>query len=147
MVDYQTISIVLTGIGMIIALTYYALQIRNQNKTRQTQMFMQLYNTRYEEKNANRFWRVMRLEWEDFDDYVEKYSVLADPQEGVITDVSAEFAYYDGLGILLKQNMVDRNTMYELMGLRSIMLWFKLETIVKGFREADGVMSARARNY
>jgi hypothetical protein len=28
------------------------------------------------------------------------------------------------------------------MGLRSIMLWFKLETIVKGFREADGVMSA-----
>ena len=34
MVDYQAVSIVLTGIGLIIALTYYALQIRNQNKTR-----------------------------------------------------------------------------------------------------------------
>lgn len=31
MVDYQTISIVLTGIGLMLALTYYALQIRNQN--------------------------------------------------------------------------------------------------------------------
>jgi len=44
MVDYQAISIVLTGIGLMIALTYYALQIRNQNKTRTAQLLMQVYS-------------------------------------------------------------------------------------------------------
>ena len=101
---------------------------------------MQLYNTRIDKKNADRFWRIISLSWDDFDDYVEKYSVENTLE--VASDLASEIAYYDGLGILLKQKMVDRNTMYELMGLRSIMLWFKFETIFKGMRAADGLMTA-----
>lgn len=140
MIEY--LPLILTGIGLIVAVIYYTLTLRNATKTRQTQMFMQLYNTRIEERNADRFWRVMRLEWKDFDDYVEKYSIKADTTENAPRDLSAELAYYDGLGILLRKNMVDWDIMYELMGLRSIMLWFKVETIVKGMREAVGFMAS-----
>lgn len=34
MVDYSTLSIVLTGIGLIVAITYYTMTLRNAEKAR-----------------------------------------------------------------------------------------------------------------
>ncbi len=65
MVNYQTLSIVLTGIGLIIALTYYSLQIRNQNKTRQAQLFMQIYNRWTDPTFQENYLEVTNREWED----------------------------------------------------------------------------------
>ncbi len=44
MADLQTLSLVLTGIGLIIALIYYTLTLRNTNRTRQADMLMRLHS-------------------------------------------------------------------------------------------------------
>ncbi|MCW4040285.1 MAG: hypothetical protein NWE83_05995 [Candidatus Bathyarchaeota archaeon] len=105
MVDYQTISIVLTGIGMMIALTYYALQIRNQNKTRKAQIIMQVYQKMSDADFAESFWEVFSREWDTVEEYLEKY-----PSR---TNFAILTNYYEGVGILLKKGLADRALVYE----------------------------------
>ena len=74
MIDYQTLSIVFTGLSISIAAFYYINTLRNAQKTRQIQMFMQLYESKYDQEGLEALFTLMYLEWEDFDDYMEKYS-------------------------------------------------------------------------
>jgi len=100
MVDYQTLSIVLTGIGMIIALTYYGLQIRNQNRTRQAQVFMQLYN-RYQDNFLAQgiSSEILLQKLSGYDDYQRKY----DADEDFKNAMDRFFPFYEGLGVMVKE--------------------------------------------
>ena len=49
MVDVQTLSIVFAGLSIGLAAIYYMMTLRNQDRTRQTQLFMQIYD-RYMDK-------------------------------------------------------------------------------------------------
>ena len=99
MVDYQTLSIVLTGIGMIIALTYYGLQIRNQNRTRQAQVFMQLYNRYLDIFQAHGFFETILQKLSSYDDFMRKYN--ADEEFKQAMDCLLPF--YEGLGVMVKE--------------------------------------------
>jgi len=39
----EFLAIILTGLGLTASITYYAMVLRNANKTRQTQLFMNLF--------------------------------------------------------------------------------------------------------
>jgi hypothetical protein len=99
MVDYQTLSIVLTGISMTIALTYYGLQIRNQNRTRQAQVFMQLYNRYQDFFQAHGFSETILQKLSGYDDYMRKYN--ADEEFKQAMDWLLPF--YEGLGVMVKE--------------------------------------------
>ena len=49
----------------------------------------------------------------------------------------SHFNYYDGLGLLLKKKSVDRDTVYQTLGRRIIIFWFKFETVIKYQRLLD----------
>ncbi len=138
MVDYQTLSIVLTGTGMIIALIYYALQIRNQNKTRQAQLFMQIYQSRNTHDNMVRWVELNSWEWEDTDDWMRKYGAEASSEIRALP--YEQFATYDGIGLLVRDKMLDVNIVFQLMSEPIVVMWYKFETIVKWIRNgASGV--------
>lgn len=44
MVTLETILDAVPALGIIVALVYYTLTIRNQNRTRQAQLFMNIYS-------------------------------------------------------------------------------------------------------
>ena len=99
MVDYQILSIVLTGIGMIIALTYYALQIRNQNRTRQAQLLMNLYEVYRSPEFRARVNTVLLQEWTDPDDFWERYGL--DNKNGEAwTNWQSVAGFFHGIGFL-----------------------------------------------
>ncbi len=134
MVDYQTISIVMTGIGMIIALTYYALQIRNQNRTRQAQLFMQFFDTFNNKEFAERWLDVLwNWKWSDLDDFWEKYG----PEKNMDSYSSyvSVAMYFSGLGILVKKGLIDVDLVYQLSPTALKSYWEKTEPIVKSIRE------------
>jgi hypothetical protein len=122
MVDYQTLSIVLTGTGMIIALTYYALQIRNQNKTRQVQMFMNLYATysspqfrrRYNDITFNRA-------YENYDDFWEKYGPVKNPE--AFASWTSVAAFFQGLGVLVRKGLIEIGLVHDFLGSVIIDSW------------------------
>jgi len=127
MVDYQTLSIVLTGIGLMIALTYYALQIRNQNKTRQAQIIMQVYQKMSDADFMESFWEVFSREWDTVEEYLEKYPSRT--SFAVLTN------YLEGVGILLKKGLVGRALVYEFFPTNANVLWHKFKPITMWTRE------------
>jgi len=118
--------------GILVGIVYYITIMRNTQKTRQREMFMQLYNQTYNSEEMKRFWQLMNLEWEDYDDFRAKYGPDINQQEAAVRTVI--FNFFEGLGLLVKDNMVDVNTVYSLTGRRIIMVWFKFETIIEGLR-------------
>jgi hypothetical protein len=103
MVTLETVSIVLTGLGLMIALTYYGLQIRNQNRARQAQLFMQMYG----------MWRDLTSGVEIFPTISIKTSGIEEHQEKIESDANYNdvfhslSSWYEGLGVLVKANYLD----------------------------------------
>lgn len=99
MVDYQTISIVLTGIGLMIALIYYALQIRNQNRTRQAQLYMNLFQEISSQRWQMKYVTLLNQEWEDYDDFEQKYGSDEHPEHYAMR--RSMWLQLDGIGAML----------------------------------------------
>lgn len=78
----------------------------------------------------------MSLDWENFDDYIEKYG----PQNNLQTSsiMESQMSYLDGLGVLVKKKVIDLDTVYDITGRRVIMYWLKFETVIKGLHSAIG---------
>ena len=132
MADAQTISIAFAGLSIGLAAFYYIMTLRNQQQNRQAQLFMQIYQTRNNHDNMVRWMELNSWEWEDLDDWVRKYGAEASPEIRALP--YEQFATYDGLGLLVKDNMVDVNTVYQMMGEPIVVMWYKFETIVKWIR-------------
>ena len=143
MVDY--LPLVLTGLSITASIIYYASVLRNQNKTRQTQLFMQIYQTRNEHENMVRWYELSSWEWEDLDDFRRKYQTDASPEIKVLP--AEQFATYDGIGLLVKDRLVDVNTVFQLMSEPIVVMWFKFETVIKGFRRETEVGTNYFENF
>ena len=52
--------------------------------------------------------------------------------------MESQMSYLDGLGVLVKNNVVDLETVYEISGRRIISYWMKFETVIKSLRSAVG---------
>ena len=74
------------------------------------------------------------LEWTDFDNYLEKYSAISGHPD-VAAALESQLGYLDGVGTMVKENILDVNTVYNVDGRRILMLWFKFESVIKGFRD------------
>jgi hypothetical protein len=134
MVDYQTISIVLTGIGMIIALTYYGLQIRNQNRTRQAQLFMQTYNRWTQPDFIDALmWLRTQEKWTNFDDHNEAMNDITNSRNTLLF-----VTYFEGVGVLVKEGLIDIRLVAELMTGIVTQFWDKYALIIDEGRRRLG---------
>jgi len=134
MASFEFLAIILTGLGLTASIVYYTFTLQNTNKTRQTQLFMQLYQNKFQEEGMKRFWKILGLTFDNFDEYMENYGFFTKPENDILPLISSELGFYDGLGVLLKKKMIDVETVYDIMGYRTILTWFKLEVVVKGLR-------------
>ena len=134
MVDLDTLSIVLTGMGLIIALTYYALTIRNQNRNRQAQLFMNLAKNISSRETLSDVIDLLDMQWEDPADFYRKYDSSVDKENFV-----KRFYYWnlmDKVGILLKKGLIDKELVYYLLGgYSTTWTWQKFKPIIIHQRE------------
>ncbi len=136
MVDLTTLQFVrdtVAIVGVIAAFIYYVLTVRNQTKSRQTQMFMELHEAKYDRDGLEAFFNLYNRKWKDFDDHQQKYGPMTHPDQAAIME--SQISYMDGLGILVQEGMVDIDLVYKIAGRRIIQLWHQLETVIKGLRE------------
>ena len=73
MVDVSTVSIVVASAGVFAAAVYYIIQIRHQTKLRKTDLILRMWQPVCTEEMARAWNRLMSAEYDDFDDFVEKY--------------------------------------------------------------------------
>ena len=100
MIDLQTVLTYLTLISVPMGVFYHIMTLRNQSRTRQAQLFMQVYSQytggKYEQWNE-----ISKWEWEDYDDFMEKYGDLESRNKW-----SSIGGYLEGLGVFVREGLV-----------------------------------------
>jgi hypothetical protein len=130
MIQIEYLPLVLTGIGLIASILYYANVNRNANKTRQLQIL----------KGANLIGSYMNplylAEFTDFDEFEDKYDIFSNNEFG-----EAFFQYFnvlEELGVYVKEGLLDVKYVALIGGGAIIGLWEKFYCVHKGFRERHG---------
>jgi hypothetical protein len=137
MVDAAVLSSVIAAIGVVVGITFGVLQLRNLVKTRQAQLFMELYQTFCSEEfqySLQKFLHVM--EWKDYDEYIKKYDPKKNPKalRTSAQAVSAGF-FLEGIGVLVHQKMIPANLVTELLGNYVVFVWRREKMLFDRYNE------------
>lgn len=132
MVSLEVVAILLSGISISASLFYYASVLKNQNETRQAQLYMQISN-RYEDKHTASQWVWRNIEYKDFDDFWAKYGVDVNPDFWMRD--SSIFTWYENVGVLVKEGMLNMRLVALSWAGASRMVWEKLEPILPQLRK------------
>ena len=126
MVDITEISAMVAAAGVLVGVVYYILDMRNQARTRQTDLVMRLYST-YGSKDLQEAWATVReLEFKDYDDFIKKYGWSAAMSEVCL--------FFEGVGVLLHKKLVDISMLDDLFTGPIKMTWEKMKPMIEGHR-------------
>lgn len=116
-------------LALAAAISYYIVISRSSNKTRKAQLFMQLYARFHDEEFLKKNIDIMNLEWEDFEDYWKKYGMSVNPE--ATSMIHSVGNYFEGIGVLVKEKMIDIKLVDDLMTGLVMRYWEKMEPIIK----------------
>lgn len=138
MVSLEVLAILLSGISISASLVYYSNVLANANKTqqqaletRQAQFLMNILNTLRSIEFRNQWHLLERLEWTDFNDFLEKY----DKDVESISAWTSIMMFFDGLGVMVEKGLIDIDMVYPLIGGSVRMTWERFEPLILGDRE------------
>ena len=141
MVSLEIIALVLTGLSITASIIYYSNVLSNSNKTQQltlenrnAQLLMRIYDKYTETELMNQQIEIITQEWTDIDDFWDNYGPHSNPE------FYAKFGrlayFFDGLGVLVKRNLVEKDAIYDLMGVHILQYWNNnYGPIMPGLRE------------
>jgi hypothetical protein len=112
-VSLQMIRDIVAIFGVIAGFTYYVMTVRNQNKARQAQLLMDLYESYRSTESRRQSLEIQSWEWKDPNEFFEKYSQYVNPDAWATWEAKASF--FNGIGILLKRNLIDIELLDELL--------------------------------
>jgi len=133
MVDIQTVSIAIASASVVAGVVYYALQIRHQNRMRQTDLIMRLYSDYRSNEFREALIKVMNLQFEDYEDYVKKYGPWFS-DESAHKAMAMVAMYFEGIGILLYKKLIDISLAYDLFCTPTRLFWPKMKPVMLGLR-------------
>jgi len=133
MVDIQTVSIAFASASVVAGVIYYTLQLRHQTKLRQTDLGRRLYSA-YGSREFQEAWvETLRLEFKDYQDYLEKYGATS--EKPVYASVNMVASFFEGVGILLLRRLVDIALVDDLFSSDIVITWHKMKPLVEGWRK------------
>jgi hypothetical protein len=139
MVSFEIIALVLTGVGIMASIIYYANILQNANQTqkmqletRQTQLFMYLYDKFCSESFKRSYYEIMRWEWTDYHEYAKKYGPDTNPEKNLTRGNVGSF--FEGLGVLIKNKQISPELVDDLISQHIITYWEKFGPIMKEAR-------------
>jgi len=141
MVDIQTLLTYLTLISVPIGIFYYIMTLNNTRKnqqmqleTRQAQLFMNIYN-QFIRKEFSEDWLMVTFhrEWDSIEDFREKYGTDTNPKASA--QLISVLAFFEGIGVLLKRNLINITMVDDLMSSYVLQTWGKYGPMMKEISE------------
>ena len=128
MIDFQTILTYLTLISVPVGVFYHIMTLantrRNQELTlenRNAQLLMIIYDKYTETELMKQQVEILNSDWKDIEDFWNRYGPQTNPE---FYSKFGRLAYYfDGIGVLLKRRLVDKDAIYDLMGVYILQYW------------------------
>ena len=134
MVELSTVRDIVAIAGVFIGLTYYIINVRQQQENRRTQLFLSMYQ-RFDDPRLMRTIIDSRdFEGMSFHDWNEKYGPNGD-REFYTNWVCLQNAM-QGIGEMVRVGKVRPETVSTLMGAIPRLNWARNEPFIKGLREA-----------
>ena len=113
MASFEFLAVILTGLGLTASITYYASVLKNQNKTRQAQLFIQICNqTLNNPAFMKGYYNIMENEWNGFDEYLE---FLGDSGSENWNDVFLVGGILESIGVLVEEDLIHISLIASLM--------------------------------
>jgi hypothetical protein len=123
--------------ALVIAAVYYYYNATNTIKQRKAQLLMNLH-TQFRDRDFLVQWseKYYNWEWKDFEDFLAKYGPTSNVE--AFASYLSTCAFFEGIGILVKNKLVELELVEELMYQPICMMWERTEDVTKGFREIYG---------
>lgn len=137
MLDLQTLLTYLSLISVPVGIFYYMMTLRNQSRTRKTQLFMEIYNKFNDStEKTQEFMELARWEFDGYDDFMERYG----PEKNIRTwsNLYHTMMFYEGIGILVKRGLVDIEMVEDFMSGVVMAFWGRYGPILKEYGVRDG---------
>jgi hypothetical protein len=126
MIDISTTSSIVTTLSIIIGVAFTILEIRHLTKVRRTDIIMKIYERFGTKEMVEAVNKVGAAQFENLKDYREKYG---------FTDVTQVAVLFDGVGVLLEQNLIDIKMADRLFGPTLNILWLRMEPVIQAMRK------------
>jgi hypothetical protein len=132
-ITYQMILSTLQTAGLLVGISYYILSLRNQNRARKTQLYLQMVNKFSHPDMNDAQGKFNDLEWSTAEDFIEDWR---NPERRVTLGTLG--AWYEGLGVLVKENLLDIRVVALLLTGLVIQFWEKILPVIEEVREEFG---------
>ena len=100
MFDLQTVLTYLTLISVPVGVFYHILTLRNQSRNRQAAMLMQIHS-QWTGGIRKNWGEISRWEWDDYDDYIERYGDLESQDRMEVVG-----GYFEGIGVYVREGLL-----------------------------------------
>jgi len=114
---------VIPAISLSIALVYYALNLRNQNKTRQAQIYVQIYNRFSDPDFLERYFNSMKSEPKDFEEYMNRVTNMRENNVREYAESISVGMTFEGMGVLVKGGFIDPQYVADTTGTLVLEYW------------------------
>jgi hypothetical protein len=141
--EIQAAYYMVAATGVLVAAIYYIYNMRISQQaykttleTRQAQLFMPIYNKFSELDHMKLMNRLWSIKWRDYDDFVEKYGepFSDDADAEVYASIWSACNYHEGIGVLVKRNLIESSLVDDLISGSTIRTWEKFGPIILEMR-------------
>jgi hypothetical protein len=134
MVDVTEISAIVAAAGVVVGVVYYVLEIRHQDKMKHLDLFMSLYSVWGSRDVLDAHRRFMTIKVEDYDSFVKEHGSVTDSLQ-LYTDIDQIGWFFNLMGFLVKEKIVNIRLVDELLGYWVIKNWETIKPLAYGWRK------------
>ncbi len=128
MITLDQVIYCLPILGLTASVLYYAMVLRNSNRTRSAQLFMSLHNVMSSVDGMSTFLETMYMEWQDYAEFERKYGSDNNPK--AYAQRQTFWNTFNNYGVLLKKGLIDPEMIFDAAGGSIIMSWEKWRPII-----------------
>ena len=134
--EIQAVYYMVAATGVLIAAAYYMISLRNQNQTRQAQLFMQILLANQSKEMAESWFKLYSMDLSDAKGIAERGWVRGEAEMHELVQLVAIIGtHYDGIGLYAKKGLIDIDMVKELLLGDYIMMWEKLRPLILEIRK------------
>jgi hypothetical protein len=133
MVDIQTISVSIAAVSVVLYILNLYIASRREEKNKKITLTNTLLQNFLSEKGSQTWAELMNIKWSSFDDFIKRYDSSVNPEH--FGKRWSTFSNFDVLGHMLRNGLVDEDTVYKGGGYLAIQMWARYKPLVEEYRK------------
>ncbi len=138
--DVAIASIIIACVSVVVAAILAIVQMRDQNQTRQAQLFMDLYGKYITPEFHKRWMQIVSIPEDDILKDKGGLTIFLKGEADIETsaEFNSLFSFFEGIGLLVNKKLIDINLVAELLSSTVIWVWERISEAVIESRQALG---------